>query len=95
MAQEFDHLSFGNLSRILEIPREFAGTAELEVMLESVLALAIEILQADSGSIWLYKPERNKLMMELPAVDPVIEVNLGSGLVGECLATGIPISASP
>ncbi len=54
MAQEFDHLSFGNLSRILKISREFAGTAELEVMLESVLASAIEILQADSGSIWLY-----------------------------------------
>ena len=75
------------LLRILELTQKLAQPHDLSSMLEQVLEAGLDVLQAESGSLWLYDAARNVINMHLPVLATPISVSVGQGLVGECLAT--------
>lgn len=87
MENELDHLPREQLSQVLDLTLKLALPFELRPLLEQVLSVGLEALDADSGSVWLYEPETRRLVMHLPVVDPPITVKAGDGLVGASLAS--------
>ncbi len=85
-------LSSDGLLRILELTKQLAAPFDLSSMLNEVLLAGLDLLEADSGSLWLYYEEEDVIRMHLPDVTPVIEVGAGEGIVGECLANNIVIN---
>ena len=75
------------LLRILELTQKLAQPHDLSSMLEQVLEAGLDVLQAESGSLWLYDASNNVINMRLPVLASPISVSVGQGLVGECLAT--------
>jgi sigma-B regulation protein RsbU (phosphoserine phosphatase) len=75
------------LLRILELTQKLAQPHDLSGMLEQVLEAGLDVLQAESGSLWLYDASNNVINMHLPVLASPISVSFGQGLVGECLAT--------
>jgi|TARA_B100000959_G_C14996785_1_gene630659 phosphoserine phosphatase len=75
------------LMRILELTRKLSAPFNLPTMLAEILQAGLDIMKADSGSVWLHNENRDVLEMHLPEVHPMITVKTGEGLVGECLAT--------
>jgi len=75
------------LLRILELTQKLAQPHDLSIMLEQVLEAGLDVLQAESGSLWLYDASKNAINMRLPVLASPVSVSVGQGLVGECLAT--------
>ena len=73
MARAEPRLSYENVLQILELSRQFAATSTLADMLDTVLSAATRILDADSGSIWLYDETRDRLRMRIPQTAQPIE----------------------
>ena len=73
------------MSRILEMTKKLAAPFDLWTMLNEVLQAGRDVLEAESGSIWLYEEEKDQLRMHLPALEQTVTVKTGEGLVGECL----------
>lgn len=82
------------LLRILELTQKLAAPYELSNMLGEVLQAGLDVLQADSGSLWLYDAASETIGMHLPDVQPRITVVRGQGLVGECLEKNHIINVS-
>ncbi len=85
MKTELDQLSNKSLHRILELTQKLLAPFNLSQMLGEVLQAGLEVMHADSGSIWLYDEASSSLHMHLPLIEPRIVVAPGEGLVGECL----------
>ena len=85
MKTKIDELPNEGLLRILELTQKLSGRFSLDYMLTEVLQAGLDVLQADSGSLWLYNAEDDTIEMRLPMVEPFITVAAGEGLVGECL----------
>ncbi len=85
MKTDLDQLSNKSLLRILELTQKLLAPFNLSQMLGEVLQAGLEVMHADSGSIWLYDEASRSLQMHLPAIEPRIAVAPGEGLVGECL----------
>ena len=85
MKTRIDELPNEGLLRILELTQKLSGRFSLDYMLTEVLQAGLDVLQADSGSLWLYNAEDDTIEMRLPMVEPFITVAAGEGLVGECL----------
>jgi len=81
-----DALPSESLLRILELTKKLAVPFDLPTILDEVLQAGLDVLHADSGSLWLYNDEEQTIQMHLPAINPPITVKAGEGLVGECLA---------
>ncbi len=75
------------LLRILELTERLAQPDDLSGMLEQVLEAGLDVLQAESGSLWLNDASENAINMVLPVLASPVSVDVGQGLVGECLAT--------
>ena len=86
MNTELDQLPNESLIRILELTQKLLAPFELSQILEEVRQAGLEVTQADTGSIWLFDKNSNKLAMHLPAIEPPILVEAGQGLVGECFS---------
>ena len=80
-------LLHNRLLRILELTQKLAQPHDLSGMLKQVLEAGLNVLQAESGSLWLYDASKNVINMHLPVLASPISVSVGQGLVGECLAT--------
>ena len=85
-------LSSDGLLRILELTKQLAAPFDLSSMLTEVLQAGLDVLEADSGSLWLYHEEDEVIRMHLPDVSPMIEVRKGEGIVGESLANNVVIN---
>jgi phosphoserine phosphatase RsbU/P len=83
---DLDQLPNESLLRILDLTQKLLSPFDLSQMLTEVLQAGLEVMHADSGSIWLYDDSSDILEMHLPKDDPPITVKAGEGLVGECLA---------
>jgi len=83
---EFEALPNESLLRILELTQKLASPFELSHMLEEVLQAGLDVMEADSGSLWLYNEAYDTLEMYLPDTEPRTSLKNGKGLVGECLA---------
>ena len=81
-------LSRESLLRILEVSQKLAESFEPVGLLNEVVEAGKEVLLADRGSLWIYRPDHNDLELKVPRDsrdDPPIRVPAGCGLVGESL----------
>jgi phosphoserine phosphatase len=53
-------------------------------MLAEVVNAAKQVLKADRGSVWLYDPDRQELVLEVATGIPAIRVPATAGLAGAC-----------
>ena len=79
-------LSQDALTRILEVTAKLAAPYNLLQMLTEVVQSGQSVLSADRGSLWLFEPESNQLVMHVPEISPAPRMPSGAGLVGECLS---------
>jgi sigma-B regulation protein RsbU (phosphoserine phosphatase) len=82
------HLSQKSLIRLIELTRKLATPYELQELLHEVLDSSKAMLEADSGSLWLYEATTDSLEMQVPAFDIPVRIPATEGLVGECLTLG-------
>jgi len=75
------------LLRILALSRALAQPLDLSTMLATVLEVGRDVLDADEGSVWLYRESTESLDMYLPKIAPRPSLSIGQGLVGECFRT--------
>ena len=77
-------LTARDLEPILAVAAKLATPFDLGTMLREVVNAAKQVLGAERGSVWLYDPETDELVLEIATgIDPV-RVASGTGLVGTC-----------
>jgi sigma-B regulation protein RsbU (phosphoserine phosphatase) len=73
-----------DLEPILAVAAKLAAPFDLRTMLREVVEAAKLVLLAERGTVWLYEPSTDELLLEIATdVDP-IRVPAGKGLVGSC-----------
>jgi GAF domain-containing protein len=83
------------LEALREVSLGITAELELDALLRSLVERAITLLDANSGGVYLYRPERDALVWTV-AVGPSVaqvgsELCLGEGLAGKVWLTGQPI----
>jgi phosphoserine phosphatase len=78
------HLAAGDLEAILGVTTALAQPFDLATMLAEVVNAAKQVLKADRGSVWLYDPDRQELVLEVATGIPAIRVPATAGLAGAC-----------
>jgi len=77
-------VSAQDLEPILAVASKLAAPFDLRTMLREVVEAGKQVLQAERGTVWLYDPQAEELVLEIATdVDP-IRVPAGKGLVGSC-----------
>jgi sigma-B regulation protein RsbU (phosphoserine phosphatase) len=77
-------LSARDIEPILAVTRNLAAPFDLMTMLAEVVNAAKQVLNADRGTVWLYDPEADELVLRVATgIDPV-RVPADTGLVGSC-----------
>ncbi len=77
-------LSAKELEPLLAVTIHLAAPFDLITMLTEVIAAAKQVLNADSGSVWLYEPETDELVARVSTGLETVRVPAGSGIVGSC-----------
>src|SRR5947209_9935683 len=77
-------LSARDMEVILGVTSALAAPFDLMTMLGEVVAAAKQVLSADRGSVWLYDPATDELVLEVATGIQPVRVPSGSGLVGAC-----------
>ena len=77
-------LSARDLEAILGVTTALAQPFDLATMLAEVVSAAKQVLKADRGSVWLYDPDREELVLEVATGIPAIRVPATAGLAGAC-----------
>ncbi|MEO8305182.1 MAG: SpoIIE family protein phosphatase [Betaproteobacteria bacterium] len=70
------------MEAILGVTSALAAPFDLMTMLAEVVSAAKQVLKADRGSVWLYDPAADELVLEVATGIRPIRVPAGSGLVG-------------
>ena len=73
-----------DLETILGVTSALAAPFDLMTMLAEVVSAAKQVLNADRGSVWLYDPAADELVLEVATGIRPIRVPAGAGLVGAC-----------
>ena len=79
-------LSDDSVARILDVTQKLAQPLELFRLLGEVVEAGKSVLAADKAAVWLLDAGTGRLTMEVPKLDRAPSVQLGDGLVGQCLA---------
>jgi sigma-B regulation protein RsbU (phosphoserine phosphatase) len=77
-------LSARDLEPILALTGKLATPFDLTTMLREVVAAAKTVLDADRGTVWLYDPKADELILEVATDIAPIRIPAGTGLVGTC-----------
>ena len=77
-------LSARDLEPILAVTAKLAAPFDLGTMLRAVVNAAKQVLDADRGTVWLYDPEADELILEVATDIAPIRIPAGTGLVGSC-----------
>jgi len=77
-------LSARDLEAILGVTTALAQPFDLTTMLAEVVSAAKQVLKADRGSVWLYDPAQEELVLEVATGIPALRVPAAAGLVGAC-----------
>jgi phosphoserine phosphatase len=80
-------LSEQDLHAILAVTRALAAPFDLTTMLSEVVNAAKQVLRAERGSVWLYEPEADELVLEVATGIAPVRVPAGAGMVGACAHT--------
>ena len=73
-----------DLETILGVTSALAAPFDLMTMLAEVVSAAKQVLSADRGSVWLYDPAADELVLEVATGIRPVRVPAGAGLVGAC-----------
>jgi phosphoserine phosphatase len=73
-----------DLETILGVTSALAAPFDLMTMLAEVVSAAKQVLNADRGSVWLYDPAADELVLEVATGIRPVRVPAGAGLVGAC-----------
>jgi phosphoserine phosphatase len=77
-------LSAQDMEAILGVTSALAAPFDLMTMLAEVVSAAKQVLKADRGSVWLYDPAADELVLEVATGIRPVRVHAGTGLVGTC-----------
>src|SRR5258705_4896426 len=77
-------LSARDLEPILALAGKLAAPFDLTTMLREVVGAAKQVLEADRGTVWLYDPKADELILEVATDIAPIRIPAGTGLVGTC-----------
>ena len=77
-------LSARDLEPILAVAGKLAAPFDLGTMLREVVAAAKQVLGAERGTVWLYDPKADELILEVATDIEPIRIPAGTGLVGTC-----------
>lgn len=73
-----------DLEPILAVAAKLAAPFDLGTMLREVVDAAMQVLEAERATVWLYDAKTDELLLEVATdIDP-IRVPAGMGLVGSC-----------
>jgi sigma-B regulation protein RsbU (phosphoserine phosphatase) len=77
-------LSVPDLEAILAVTSKLAAPFDLMTMLAEVVDAAQQVLHADRGSVWLYDPAADELVLEIATGIAPVRVPASAGIVGAC-----------
>lgn len=77
-------LSARDMEPLLAVTIHLAAPFDLITMLTEVIAAAKQVLDADSGSVWLYEEATDELVARVSTGLETVRVPAGTGLVGSC-----------
>ncbi len=77
-------LSVRDMEAILAVTSKLAAPFDLMTMLSEVVSAAKQVLQAERGSVWLYDPTTDQLVLEIATGIAPVRVSAGAGLAGAC-----------
>jgi sigma-B regulation protein RsbU (phosphoserine phosphatase) len=77
-------LSARDLEPILALAGKLAAPFDLMTMLREVVDAAKQVLDAERGTVWLYDPKADELVLEVATGIEPIRIPAGTGLVGSC-----------
>jgi sigma-B regulation protein RsbU (phosphoserine phosphatase) len=69
---------------ILAVTSKLAAPFDLMTMLAEVVSAAKQVLHADRGSVWLYDPAADQMVLEIATGIAAVRVPAGAGFVGAC-----------
>jgi phosphoserine phosphatase len=73
-----------NLEPILAVASKLAAPFDLTTMLAEVVDAAKHVLHADRGTVWLYEPATDELVLRFSSDMTNVRIPAGTGLVGSC-----------
>jgi GAF domain-containing protein len=73
-----------DLEAILAVTSKLAAPFDLMTMLSEVVSAAKQVLHADRGSVWLYDPAADELVLEIATGIAPVRVPANAGIVGAC-----------
>src|SRR5450755_2136020 len=77
-------LSVSDMEAILAVTSKLAAPFDLRTMLSEVVNAAKQVLRADRGSVWLYEPAADQLVLEIATGIAPVRVPTSVGLAGAC-----------
>ena len=78
------HLSVADMEAILAVTGKLAAPFDLGSMLREVVDAAKQVLRAERGSVWLYDPASDELVLEIATDIAQVRVSASAGLAGAC-----------
>ncbi|TAK50397.1 MAG: GAF domain-containing protein [Betaproteobacteria bacterium] len=80
-------LSARDVEPILAVASKLAAPFDLQSMLTEVVDAAKQVLGADRGTVWLYDPKTDELVLEVATGIAPVRVPAGAGIAGSCART--------
>ena len=77
-------LSVADMELILAVTGKLAAPFDLTTMLSEVVGAATQVLHAHRGSVWLYDPALDQMVLEIATGIAAVRVPVGVGIVGTC-----------
>ena len=77
-------LTVPDMEVILAVTSKLAAPFDLMTMLSEVVNAAKQVLHADRGSVWLYDPAADELVLEIATGIAPVRVPASAGIVGAC-----------
>jgi phosphoserine phosphatase len=75
------------LERVVSLMQKLMSHLDLASVLTEIVETAQALFGAELSALWLFDPDRGRLVCEIPRRDPPITAGLGVGLVGVSAAT--------
>jgi phosphoserine phosphatase len=75
------------LERVVALMQKLMSNFDLGSVLAEIVGTAQSLFGAELATLWMFQPEREQLVCEIPRSEPPITAGLGVGLVGICAAT--------
>src|SRR6202162_2125959 len=77
-------LSVPDMEAILAVTSKLAAPFDLRTMLSEVVSAAKQVLRADRGTVWLYDPAADQLVIEVATGFAPVRIPTSVGLAGAC-----------